>query len=90
MAFDYSFGGSELEAVPEDDWFCPACREANLWQAAEVRGKRVKRIKNSSVTQYLIHWMGDDTSDDTWEPSSNLSAGAKALTRAFNLTQRSK
>ena len=72
----------ELDHVPENDWFCPSCREKSIWQAGAVRGK-MKRGKRQ-LMHYLLHWTGYGSEDDTWEPLANLSTGSKQMVNAYN------
>ena len=47
-----------------------------------------KRVGSRSLVHYLIKWAGYPDSDNTWEPLSNLSVGAKMLVDAYNAKLR--
>ena len=76
----------QLDTVPEGAWHCPECRELSVYQAEAVRDKKKKGTP--SRVHYLIHWKGYPDDDDSWEPISHLSAGAKKLVSAFNASLR--
>jgi hypothetical protein len=42
------------------------------WEVQEIINKRVHRIKNKQVTEYLVLWRGYPVSESTWEPAANL------------------
>ena len=42
--------------------------EEDEFPVDEIRAQR----KRGNVTEYLVHWSGYDTEDDTWEPSGNV------------------
>jgi len=79
---------ARLDAVPEGTWHCPECRENGVWQAAEVRNKKTKKVGSRSLVHFLIHWTGYGSEDDTWEPLANLSTGAMRMVHAFNAKRR--
>ena len=79
---------ARLDAVPEGTWHCPECREEGIWQAAEVRNKRTKKVGSRPLMHYLIHWEGYGSEDDTWEPLANLSTGAMRMVHDFNAKLR--
>ena len=76
----------QLDTVPEDDWHCPECRERSVYEAEVVRDKK-KKGKPSRM-HYLVHWKGYPNDDDSWEPISHLSVGARKLVTAFNARLR--
>ena len=53
------------------------------FEVESIKGKR----KFNGRVQYLIHWKGYGSSDDSWEYLDNLS-GCKQMIREFNSTLR--
>ena len=80
----YHLQCTDLDSTPDGDWFCPACKSANVWVAEQLLDKKVLkgRCANPCV-HYKVRWKGFDSSFDTWEPRSNLpSAMMAAYTKA--------
>ena len=42
------------------------------FEVESILKHRVRKYGRGSRLEYLIHWKGYDTHDDTWEPLANL------------------
>jgi hypothetical protein len=49
------------------------------FEVEEIVDKRIRRTRRNQVTEYLVKWKGYPTSDNTWEPLSNLGNASEAL-----------
>jgi hypothetical protein len=49
------------------------------FEVEEIVDKRIRRTRRNQVAEYLVKWRGYPTSDNTWEPLSNLGNATEAL-----------
>ena len=73
-----------LDEVPEEAWYCPACRESGLFEVESVLDKRT----HAGKVQYRLHWRGYAIEDASWEPLANIPKQSMQMIREFNAAQR--
>jgi hypothetical protein len=53
------------------------------YEVDSILKKRIRKYGKGSRIEYLVHWKGYPSEDDTWEPLSNLTNGCQELINAF-------
>ena len=77
----YHLSCTDLESLPDGDWFCPACTAANVWAVESLLDKKTMKGKCTAArVHYRVRWKGYDSDADTWEPLANL---PKAMVAAY-------
>lgn len=59
---------------------------AGLWKVDQVLDRRTPQAGGPAGPEYLVSWVGYPASDNSWEPSSNLTAAQEAI-ETFNRGQ---
>ena len=56
---------------------------SEYFQIEVILDKRRKKVRNRSITQYLVKWVGYDISEATWVPSKDFTADAHTFIDEF-------
>ena len=76
----------EAKRFPRVQYFRPPPMiiDAQLeYEVDSILKKRIRKYGKGSRIEYLVHWKGYPSEDDTWEPLTNLTNGCQELVNAF-------